>query len=181
MAMTKNCVWGILNMEKRLVVVIAKGEKYLRQCELVRKNIQGYAKKCNADFKVMEDLGEVSFNSERDIFSWKLLVPYLYREYEKILFMDMDIYISPKCPDMFDLMPEEIGLMAKVQCRGTDKYKRAFKHNKRVLQETNKEYFENNGFEYTDKCIGDINGGILLFRPSLVADIFKEYYESNLH
>lgn len=100
-------------MNDRVVCVMSVGAgKYRKQYELVRDNLMAYAKKCHADFRFIDDY--IDKDKKRDIYSQKLLIPDYLREYEQVLFLDLDIIISPDCPDIFALMPENIGLMAEV-------------------------------------------------------------------
>lgn len=111
-------------MNDRVVCVMSVGAgKYRKQYELVRDNLMAYAKKCHADFRFIDDY--IDKDKKRDIYSQKLLIPDYLREYEQVLFLDLDIIISPDCPDIFALMPENIGLMAEVNPRSV----RAFLQN----------------------------------------------------
>ena len=100
------------------------------------------------------------------------------RSYEKVVFMDLDILISDKCPSLFDEISQNIGLMACLNPRGTEKFKKIFAGNERVLKETTQDYFRERGFEVNEPLEGNINGGVLVFRPELVSDMLKEYYYS---
>ena len=105
-------------MNDRVVCVMSVGAgKYRKQYELVRDNLMAYAKKCHADFRFIDDY--IDKDKKRDIYSQKLLIPDYLREYEQVLFLDLDIIISPDCPDIFALMPENIGLMAEVNPRSS--------------------------------------------------------------
>lgn len=150
--------------------------RYLKQYELVKDNIMAYAEKCNADFKFIHEY--IDPDLKRDIYSQKLLIPDYLREYEQVLFLDLDILISPECPDIFELMPENIGLMAEVNPRSSERFRKIYAGNERILNETVTDYFTSRGFAADEHLIGNINGGVLLFRPRLVADILKEYYLS---
>ena len=86
-------------MNDRVVCVMSVGAgKYRKQYELVRDNLMAYAKKCHADFRFIDDY--IDKDKKRDIYSQKLLIPDYLREYEQVLFLDLDIIISPDCPDM---------------------------------------------------------------------------------
>lgn len=164
-------------MKDRVVCVMSVGAgKYLKQYELVKENIMAYAKKCHADFKFINEY--IDKDLKRDIYSQKLLIPDYLREYEQVLFLDLDILISPDCPDIFALMPQDIGLMAEVNPRESARFRKIYAGNERILNETVQDYFTSRGFAADEKLIGNINGGVLLFRPRLVADLFKEYYMS---
>lgn len=166
-------------MKNNAVVVFARGKKYLKQLEIVRPNIEQYAKKCGADFFAVTDLPEGMENHNRDVYSIKLLIPTLYSQYEIVLFLDLDVYITPNCPNLFELMPEDIGLMAKTH--KYDKiYKRVFKHCTGVIDKSIEDYFEDAGFCYNTNCVAEINGGVLLFRPEIIADELKKYYYSDI-
>lgn len=164
-------------MKDRVVCVMSVGAgKYLKQYNLVKDNIMAYAKKCNADFKFIDDY--IDQDLKRDIYSQKLLIPDYLREYEQVLFLDLDIIIAPDCPSVFELMPEHIGLMAEVNPRESARFRKIYAGNERILTETVQDYFTSRGFPADEKLIGNINGGVLLFRPRLVADLFREYYLS---
>ena len=86
-------------MNDRVVCVMSVGAgKYRKQYELVRDNLMAYAKKCHADFRFIDDY--IDKDKKRDIYSQKLLIPDYLREYEQVLFLDLDIIISPDCPDI---------------------------------------------------------------------------------
>ncbi len=89
-------------MNDRVVCVMSVGAgKYRKQYELVRDNLMAYAKKCHADFRFIDDY--IDKDKKRDIYSQKLLIPDYLREYEQVLFLDLDIIISPDCPDILHL------------------------------------------------------------------------------
>ena len=164
-------------MNDRVVCVMSVGAgKYRKQYELVRDNLMAYAKKCHADFRFIDDY--IDKDKKRDIYSQKLLIPDYLREYEQVLFLDLDIIISPDCPDIFALMPENIGLMAEVNPRSSARFRKIYADNERILNETVEDYFTSRGFAAADGLVGNINGGVLLFRPRLVADLFRDYYMS---
>ena len=164
-------------MNDRVVCVMSVGAgKYRKQYELVRNNLMAYAKKCHADFRFIDDY--IDKDKKRDIYSQKLLIPDYLRDYEQVLFLDLDIIISPDCPDIFALMPENIGLMAEVNPRSSARFRKIYADNERILNETVEDYFTSRGFAAADGLVGNINGGVLLFRPRLVADLFRDYYMS---
>ena len=122
-------------MNDRVVCVMSVGAgKYRKQYELVRDNLMAYAKKCHADFRFIDDY--IDKDKKRDIYSQKLLIPDYLREYEQVLFLDLDIIISPDCPDIFALMPENIGLMAEVNPRSSARFRKIYADNERILNET---------------------------------------------
>lgn len=162
--------------DRAVCVMCVGGGRYRRQYELVRDNIAAYARKCGADFVPIER--PIDPAMRRDVYSQKLLIPDYLRGYEQVLFLDLDILISPRCPSVFDLMPEGVGLMAEVNPRSSKRFRKIYADNERVLRETVQDYFASRGFAPGEGLVGNINGGVLLFRPRLVADMFREYYES---
>lgn len=131
-------------MNDRVVCVMSVGAgKYRKQYELVRDNLMAYAKKCHADFRFIDDY--IDKDKKRDIYSQKLLIPDYLREYEQVLFLDLDIIISPDCPDIFALMPENIGLMAEVNPRSSARFRKIYADNERILNETVEDYFTSRG------------------------------------
>lgn len=165
--------------EKRIVCVMAigGGQKYLEQYSLVKDNIMAYAKKCHADFDFIQKWIDPA--KKRTVYGQKLLIPYAYKNYDKVLFLDLDILISPKCPDLFDMMKEGIGLMAMVSPRGSEKFRKVYSWSDRILNETTESFFTSRNFELCEGLVDCINGGVLLFRPALIADLLKSYYESD--
>lgn len=165
----------------RAVCVMCIGkDRYLKQYEIVENQMRSYAARCNADFILIDEW--LDSGRKRGIYSQKLLIADYLREYELAAFFDLDVIINPKAPDIFADIPQSCGLAAVVNPRGTDKFKKIYSDNPRVLNETVSDYFTSRGFEVDDgnrgKLAGNINGGVLVFRPSLVADAFRDYYYS---
>ena len=143
-------------MNDRVVCVMSVGAgKYRKQYELVRDNLMAYAKKCHADFRFIDDY--IDKDKKRDIYSQKLLIPDYLREYEQVLFLDLDIIISPDCPDIFALMPENIGLMAEVNPRSSARFRKIYADNERILNETVEDYFTSRGFAAADGLVGIVS------------------------
>lgn len=164
-------------MKKRAICVMSVGQgKYLEQYKIVENQMKAYARKCNADFVFINDY--LDKDKKRDIYSQKLLIADYMREYELAAFFDLDVVISPDAPDIFAEIPDGCGLAAVINPRGSAKFKKIYADNERILNETVEEYFVSRGFEADKRLMGNINGGVLVFRPALVADAFKQYYYS---
>lgn len=162
--------------DRAVCVMSVGGGKYLEQYRIVERQMQQYAARCNADFVFINDW--IDKSRKRDIYSQKLLIADYLRQYELAAFFDLDIIINPVCPDIFADIPDECGLAAVVNPRGEDKFRKIYAGNERILNETVQDYFTSRGFAQDNRLVGNINGGVLVFRPSLVADAFKEYYYS---
>lgn len=165
----------------RAVCVMSVGKgRYHEQYKIVENQMRAYAGRCNADFVLINEW--IDKDRKRDAYSQKLLVADYLNEYELVLFLDLDVIISPNCPDIFENIPDDCGLAAVLNPRGTDKFRKIYAGNGRILSETVKDYFASRGFDVNattaPKLIGNINGGVLMFRPRLVAKAFKDYYYS---
>lgn len=157
------------------VMCVGKG-RYEQQLRLVEAQIREYAAKCRADYIVIDKF--LDPEKRRNIYCQKLLIPDALREYDLVAFFDLDILIAADCPDIFAQMPESCGLMACLNPRGTEKFNKIYAGNARVLHETTEDYFVSRNFPVKEGLRGNINGGVLLFRPKLVADVFRDYYYS---
>lgn len=168
------------NNDRAVCVMSVGGGRYLKQYEIVEAQMKAYAERCNADFVFIDDW--IDKDKKRDIFSQKLLIADLLKEYELVAFFDLDIIINPDCPDIFAGIPKDCGLAAVVNPRGSGKFRKIYAGNRRVLDETVEDYFASRGFEVdsriSKKLAGNINGGVLVFRPRLVAEAFRDYYYS---
>lgn len=169
------------NQHDRAVCVMCIGKgRYLKQYEIVKGQMQEYAKRCRADFVLIDEWPDR--DRKRDAYSQKLLIADRLSMYELVLFLDLDVIISPNCPDIFEDIPKECGLAAVLNPRGSGKFRKIYAGNERVLNETVKDYFASRGFDVdsknASKLLGNINGGVLVFRPALVAKPFRDYYYS---
>lgn len=165
----------------RAVCVMSIGSgRYLKQYEIVKAQMKAYAARCSADFVFISEWPDK--DKKRDSYSQKLLIADYMKEYELAAFFDLDIIISPNCPDIFENIPESCGLAAVLNPRGTQKFRKIYADSERILNETAKDYFASRGFEVNPaigaKLLGNINGGVLVFRPALVAGPFLDYYYS---
>ena len=117
---------------------------------------------------------------KRNFLSQKLLIPSALEEYDKVVFLDLDVVISTSCPSLFDLLPDEKGLAAVCDPTESDKFKAHYKiYYPSVLSETIKSYFTVRNFPFVTNLQGQINGGILVFNPSKIGKLLKDYYFSD--
>lgn len=161
---------------KKAICLFIVGEKYWKMYNKNRAGFESYAKKCGADLKIIDRPMDDSFH--RPLLSQKLLIPSETKEYDMVLFLDLDIIISDKAPSVFDYLPEDKYFGAILDPRGTEEFNKTWGHIPRILEETSEMYFTDRHFEANPLLQGSINGGVFIFRPEKVADIFKEYYFS---
>jgi len=123
--------------------------------------LKSYAERCGADFKVIEDCKGLHKH-------YRIMQFYdLFEEYDSILSVDTDILISNKCPNIFEVVPENhiASIYEDVGSRQEDRRKRIT-----LVQKQ----FGDVGWK-----TGYINTGFALF-PKSSREIFKPVSEENL-
>lgn len=161
----------------RAIVTMAVGKKYEYLLNRQRKMLKNFAEKCGAKFIPITN--HLDPGNYRDILNQKLLIPSNFKDFEEVLFLDLDIHITPICPNIFEHLPESKGLGAIPAPRASEKYLRTWSDNPTVLTETVTNYYEKRGFESHPKLVNTINGGVLLFRPQLIGQTLYDHYYSN--
>lgn len=164
-------------MEKRALLLISVGEKYQTQLRYKLGMISEYAKKCHATLIVRTE--PLDPTGHRSILSQKMLIPSSYPDFDVIAFLDLDIHIATGAPDIFEELSDDVGFSGVLDPRGSEGYIRTWKKFPNVLAETTISYFVSRGFAENDALLGSINGGVLLFRPPRIKNLFFEYYWSN--
>ncbi len=89
------------------VITIAMGERYQKMGEITHPLMAAYAKKIGADFIIL-DKQKISQTTPH----WEKfqLLDFL-EQYDRILFLDTDIFIKKNCPNIFDVVPyAQIGI-----------------------------------------------------------------------
>lgn len=162
---------------KNALCLFAIGKKYEKILEKNISQFEIYAKKCNAELVIINEPLDKTF--KRTLLYQKLLVPSHLEKYNKVVFLDLDIVISKNCPSLFDLLPDDKGLAAVYSPRGTEKFKLMWKNHPDILNETVETYFTKRNFPKANGLTGNINGGVLVFNPSKIGKLFKDYYFSN--
>ena len=68
--------------------------------------IKEYAKKCNADFLILDEDAPAEGDDNRAVY--RIMQQYdLHDEYDRILCLDSDIIITPHAPNIFEYVPED--------------------------------------------------------------------------
>lgn len=163
---------------KKAVVLLAVGEKYEKLLSCNISQFKCYAEKYNAELVIINQKPDST--NKRSFFYQKLLLPDLLKQYDVCVFFDIDILINPDCPSLFDLLPEDKSFGAVYSPRGSDKFKAFYSNRPEILNETTETYFSSRNFPppYSN-LTGNINGGVFVFRPGLIAEAFKSYYFSD--
>ena len=90
-------------MARNAVVTLAIGDKFQRLGELTHPWMRRYAERLGADFVILDradpEAPHVVFTKGR--------LHQLLDRYERVVFLDTDILVSPRAPDLFQVVPEE--------------------------------------------------------------------------
>lgn len=87
---------------KTAVVTICIGEFYKKLSEITHSMIKNYAKKIGADFICITETTLPYVGYE------KFQIGNLLEKYDRILYIDSDIIVSPNTPNIFDIVPEDM-------------------------------------------------------------------------
>lgn len=162
------------------IVLMAVGARYRALLDSVRPQFERYAEACDADLVVFTEPPDAT--GQRNILCQKMLLPDLCRDWERMAFLDLDVLISRDAGSIFMGLPEGAGLAAVVDPRGTTAFVNVVNYLWRlpeILAETHESYFSGRGFPpfpADTPVVGSINGGALVCRPALLADVFKAAY-----
>lgn len=88
-------------MTRKIITTVAIGEKGQKWADITHPWIRRYAESCGADFF---SLSGSSLHNLWPGFS-KLLLGRLLEDYDRLIYVDSDILISPNAPNLFDLVP----------------------------------------------------------------------------
>ncbi|MDJ0732737.1 MAG: glycosyltransferase [Nostocaceae cyanobacterium] len=135
----------------KAVVTLCIGDAYSLG-EVTHPLLKAYADKIGADFIVI-NTPKLNFNYAH---YEKYQIYDLLNDYERIIYLDTDIIVSPKYPNLFDIVPEK-QFGAFVVSKHTYFHDRAIKDIQKVLGEIGwkREYF-NSGVMVLSKCHREI-------------------------
>lgn len=136
-------------MKNRLITTLCIGE----EAESLRKAavplMESYSERCNADFRV---LGSKGCTTDSDAYYQKFQVRDLLDQYQRVLYIDMDVLISPLSVDLFKIVPPNA-----FGATGVESVLRSASNEKSIMQQ----------------CFGDVgwtapyfNAGVMLFSQS---------------
>lgn len=89
---------------KTAVVTITIGRNYENLAQMTHASISSYAHRIGAEFVVLLEqlVGKTSPHYEKfRIFS-------MLNQYERIIYLDTDLIVRPDCPNLFEVVPEEL-------------------------------------------------------------------------
>ena len=143
--------------------------------EAVRSQFEAYAAKCKSDLELIRE--PLDRDNIHDYLTQRLLIPSRFSRCEIVAHVDIDVLIPQNLADIFESLPPQAGFSATVDPRATRAYDKAWGH-ARFAKLTHRQYFEEKGWKVDDSFVS-INGGVLVFRPRMVAELFESWYRDS--
>lgn len=165
---------------RNAIVVMAVGDRHRDIFQRLETRLAHYASRCEADLLVCTEPPDPGFH--RGLLTQKLLLPYQYRRYDWLAYLDLDVLISPVAPSLFHHAVDGMALGAVPDPRGTARFRNvALQYWKRpdLLAETHASYFSDRGYPWHAGMPRSINGGVWLCRPALIAAPLRDMYHSD--
>lgn len=156
---------------------MAIGKKYQDIFEANRDQFEAYAKRCEAKLEICTTPPDKK--NIGHLFTQKMLLPSLYKHYNWVAFMDLDVIISNNAPSIFDSAHPSKSFGAVLDQRKSRAFKMANKywHRQDKLNELTLDFFySQKGFNPHPKVTSTINGGVWLCRPAGIAHVFENFY-----
>lgn len=92
-------------INSKLIFTITIGDDYQRIAEMTHPFMRQYAEKIGARFVSIKSTSHEKAHWE------KFRIADCLNEYDRVIFMDTDMFVTPDCPDLFALVPEhQIGM-----------------------------------------------------------------------
>jgi hypothetical protein len=148
------------------------GDKYERMYRPFRRQFEAYAAKCGAEPVVIRE--PLDRERRHGLFTQRLLIPAMFKRFDEIAHLDIDMLIPRNAGNIFSSMPAAKAFGAALSPRGTPAYKEAWDHAPFTTQ-THAEYFESKELR-SGNPLFQINGGALVFRTIQTADLFASWY-----
>ena len=163
---------------KVAIVILTIGDRYIKTFNYYfRDSVEKYCKKYNYDLFVLTELIKVEDNMNSKKFYWqRLLIPDKYYDYDYVISMDSDIYISDNAPELpLKEIPE-----GKVAASNERKYFGNYEWREKIQTK--------NGWEKTGrdwyKLAGEdreYNGGFIIYQPKYHSQIIRKLYDDNIN
>ena len=158
-------------LNTKCIVVLCLSKYYKLHLSKIYPMLEKYANKCNADLKVQDCQPDIS--NRHSLMCQKLLIPYIYKAYEHVLMLDLDILITDSCPDLFeDFVDSNIGFSAVENPINSTEYSYICD----FLWKTTKQDFQNPYTGELHSKVKGINGGVMYFDTKLMADLLHNFY-----
>lgn len=86
---------------KNCIITVCAGDRYKKMFDTISDRYETYAKKCNADFVVLDGYTQGWWGLE------KFRIQPFVKNYDRTCFLDSDIVIKSNAPNIFDMVPED--------------------------------------------------------------------------
>lgn len=91
----------------KLLVATRADKDFSELTRITHPILQGYASKCGADFMVLEE-PMTDASSDRNNKHYRIMhQKELHQEYDRILHLDSDLLVTPDCPSLFNIVPQD--------------------------------------------------------------------------
>ena len=149
------------NKKKIAIIILTVGDKYIKLFNLYfRNSVEKYCEKYGYDLFVLKELVKYETDMNSKKFYWqRLLIPEKYEDYDYIVVVDSDIYISDNSPPL-PINDIPVGKVACANERRIDWYK---------LSGDNKDYNDH------------INGGLIIYQPKYHGKLLTKLYDDNIN
>jgi hypothetical protein len=155
---------------KLAVVTLCEGELYEKVAEISHPTIRAYAKKIGAIFHTIKGQGNHISMGWR-----KLDLPAMLRDFDRVLYVDTDILISPDAPNIFDIVPPtHVGLFDEGQLVDRRPAKQALSQNPAFCGDTT--YYNTGVMVFSKQHVNE-----LFFAPAKEVDNFYEQTHLNFN
>lgn len=174
---------NVINKNKKVaIVILAIGEKYINIFNLYfRNSVEKYCKKYDYDLIVLNELVkyEADMNSKKILWQ-KLLIPEKYEQYDYVVVMDSDIYISDNAsPLPINFIPE-----GKVAGSNERKYLGNYEWREKIQEKNGWEKTGIDWYKLSDenkKYNDHLNSGFMIYQPKYHGKLLKKLYDDNIN
>lgn len=96
-----------MKQNKVAVITISLGVPMKSMEALTTPTMKAYADRINADFIVINKIPESYQFEEYSAYWAKFILKDYLKEYSRIIYLDLDVIVSPNCPNLFEIVPED--------------------------------------------------------------------------
>jgi hypothetical protein len=86
--------------------IVTRADNGVEYASITHPTIMSYAKRCNADFIILDDEPPVMTEDNNPHYR----IAYVYdilEDYDRVILLDTDILVKESCPNLFDVVPED--------------------------------------------------------------------------
>jgi hypothetical protein len=167
---------------KVAIVVFLMGEQYINSFNIYfRKNLENYCSKYGYDLILQTELIQQEKDMTKKKFYWqRMLVPNRFRDYDFVLSLDSDIFVSDNSPELplKDIPEGKIGAVNERKYFGNYEWRENIQL-KNKWEKTGQQWYALSG---ENKNYNDhINGGFVIYQPKYHADMLLKLYNENIN